>query len=107
MSHRGLNAIFALLICVSAVLMLGNLTQGHNWGGDFAAYIMQAKSLTELDPAAFVESNRFTVEQSSHPRGPIAPCSTLWTFWSHTNRLEVCQRCLMAASTFRSLVCIS
>lgn len=68
----GVKAIFALLVCISAVLMLGNLTRGHNWGDDFAAYIMQAKSLAEFAPAAFAESNRFTIEQSSRLLGPIA-----------------------------------
>jgi len=72
MNLRAVKAIFALLVCISGVLLLGHLTQGHNWGGDFAAYIMQAKSITELAPAAFVESNRFTIDQSSRPLGPTA-----------------------------------
>jgi hypothetical protein len=72
MNSWGIKAIFALLVCISGVLLIGNLTWAHNWGGDFAAYIMQAKSISEFAPAAFVEANRFTIEQSSHPLGPIA-----------------------------------
>jgi hypothetical protein len=72
MNLRAVKAIFALLVCISGVLLLGHLTQDHNWGDDFAAYIMQAKSITELTPAAFVESNRFTIDQSSRPLGPTA-----------------------------------
>jgi hypothetical protein len=72
MNLRAVKAIFALLVCISGVLLLGHLTQGHNWGGDFAAYISQAKSITEFSPGTFVELNRFTIEQSSRPRGPTA-----------------------------------
>ena len=63
---------FLLIVGVGGVLLYGTLTSGHNWGDDFALYIMQAKSLTEAAPHGFIEANRFTVEQSSYPIGPIA-----------------------------------
>lgn len=63
---------FVLLVGVAGVLLYGTLTSGHDWGDDFSLYIMQAKSLTEGAPRGFIESNRFTVEQSSFPFGPIA-----------------------------------
>lgn len=52
--------------------MVGTLTRGHDWGGDFSAYIMQAKSIVEGNPSGFVESNRFTIQHSSFPPGPVA-----------------------------------
>jgi hypothetical protein len=48
------------------------LTTGHDWGDDFSSYIMQAKSVAEGDPRRFIEENRFTIEESSYPLGPVA-----------------------------------
>jgi hypothetical protein len=48
------------------------LTRGHFWGDDFAAYIMQAKSILSGDMEEFMEANTFTVTQSSHQIGPAA-----------------------------------
>jgi hypothetical protein len=72
MKQRGTIVIFMLIVCISALLMFGMLTRGHSWGDDFSGYIMQARSITEGTPRAFVESNRFSVEQSSKPIGPTA-----------------------------------
>lgn len=72
MKQRGTIVIFILIVCISGLLMFGRLTRGHNWGGDFSAYIMQAKSITEGAPRAFIESNRFTIWQSSRMIGPTA-----------------------------------
>jgi branched-subunit amino acid transport protein len=66
------RAIFVLIVASSALALCGSLTQGHDWGGDFASYIMQAQSILQGTPDAFVEANRITVEQSSYPMGPIA-----------------------------------
>jgi hypothetical protein len=62
----------ALLIGVAALLLWSGLTNGHDWGDDFAAYIMQARSIVEGRPFEFVEENRFTIEQSSFLIGPVA-----------------------------------
>jgi hypothetical protein len=70
MKQRGIISLFILIVCISGLLMLGRLTRGHDWGGDFSAYIMQARSITEASPRAFVESNRFTIEESSMLIGP-------------------------------------
>jgi hypothetical protein len=50
---------FVVIVGVGGVLLYGTLTTGHNWGDDFAAYIMQARSLTEAAPGAFIEAHRF------------------------------------------------
>src|SRR5215813_1589407 len=62
----------ALLVSISAFLLWSGLTNGHDWGDDFSGYVMQAKSITEGRPRDFIEANRFTIEQSSVPIGPLA-----------------------------------
>lgn len=72
MKETQTRAIFILIVGVSGLALCCTLTNGHNWGGDFSAYIMQAESITEAAPRAFIDANRITVEQSSRPVGPLA-----------------------------------
>ena len=65
-------AMLAFIILASALLGSSMLTRGHWWGDDFAAYIMQAKSILAGDMDEFVTANTFTVTQSSHQLGPAA-----------------------------------
>ena len=64
--------ILALMLLISALLGSSILTQGHWWGDDFAAYIMQAKSILAGNMNEFVMANTFTITQSSHQIGPAA-----------------------------------
>ena len=64
--------ILSLILLTSALLGLSTLTRGHFWGDDFAAYIMQAKSILTGSMDEFVTANTFTVTQSSHQIGPEA-----------------------------------
>jgi hypothetical protein len=64
--------ILALMLLTSALLGSSVLTRGHWWGDDFAAYIMQAKSILAGNMDEFVTANTFTVTQSSHQIGPAA-----------------------------------
>jgi hypothetical protein len=64
--------VLALMLLTSALLGSSVLTRGHWWGDDFAAYIMQAKSILAGNMNAFVAANTFTVTQSSHQIGPAA-----------------------------------
>ncbi len=64
--------ISAGLILISLLLGLGQLTAGHNWGGDFAQYIMQAESVVKGTVADFIAANRWTMEHSYRPIGPVA-----------------------------------
>jgi hypothetical protein len=67
------TALFIILLGITTIILFCTLTNGHNWGDDFSSYIMQAKSMTELNPRGFIEANRFTVENSSYAfGGPIA-----------------------------------
>ncbi len=67
-----LTGLSAGLLLISLCLGLGQLTAGHNWGGDFAQYIMQAESVVKGTVADFIEANRWTMEQSYRPIGPVA-----------------------------------
>jgi hypothetical protein len=72
------TALFVILLGITALILFCILTNGHNWGDDFSSYIMQAKSITELNPRCFIEANRFTVENSSYHYG--APIAYPWGF---------------------------
>lgn len=65
-------AFFTLLMIVASALVFGTLTNGHDWGDDFAAYIMQAKSIATHSTHDFMDANRFTIDRSSATIGPIA-----------------------------------
>ena len=66
------NSIFIAILLVSLLVGSSTLTRGHEWGDDFASYIMQAQSILAGDMAAFVEHNSFTIFQSSFQIGPVA-----------------------------------
>jgi hypothetical protein len=71
-SGKVLWIILGAVITVSALLGVGMLSAGHNWGDDFASYIMQAQSLVEGRIPEFVDANTFTIMQSSRNLGPVA-----------------------------------
>lgn len=64
--------ILASILLLSALLGSSLLTRGHIWGDDFAAYIMQAKSILTGNMDEFLAANTFTVTQSSRQVGPAA-----------------------------------
>lgn len=61
----------ALILLASMLLSVLMMTRDHNWGDDFAAYLMQAQSIFRGDMQAYVANNTFTMEESSHVFGPI------------------------------------
>ena len=66
------NPALIIILVVSMVIGSSQLTRGHEWGDDFAAYIMQAKSIFNGDMQNFVEHNGITIHQSSTQVGPVA-----------------------------------
>lgn len=66
------NKLLALLILVSIVLGAGTLTRGHQWGDDFAWYILQAKSIVDGTTDEFMEQSAFTNYESTLHLGPLA-----------------------------------
>lgn len=71
MSRREWLGLAAVLLC-SALLSSRLLIDGQPWGDDFASYLMQAQSLLDGAPQEFVRRNRFTIEASDYPVGPVA-----------------------------------
>jgi hypothetical protein len=63
--------LLCLLVMSSLVVDIFKLTRDNGWGDDFAAYIMQAQSITEGRMGEFVQRNTFTIENSSRNIGPI------------------------------------
>jgi 4-amino-4-deoxy-L-arabinose transferase-like glycosyltransferase len=70
---RGLHNILLIIIILSSLLIgASTLTRGHEWGDDFASYIMQAQSILNGSTDEFIEHNTFTILESSVQIGPIA-----------------------------------
>jgi hypothetical protein len=55
-------------------LLIGasTLTRGHQWGDDFAWYIVQAESILNGSTDEFMEQSAFTNQQSTTHLGPLA-----------------------------------
>src|SRR5690242_2633556 len=64
--------LLALIVLVSGAISFSLLTRGQSWLDDFAAYLLQAKSILDGNMADFVRRNAFTISQSSYPPGPVA-----------------------------------
>lgn len=61
-----------LLLAASLVVQMLALYPGHDWGGDFAVYIMQARALVEDGIPRVLENNAFVIQHSSAIIGPLA-----------------------------------
>ena len=66
------NKLVFGIVILSLILGSATLTRGHEWGDDFASYIMQAKSILNGKSQEFVEHNAFTIFKSSSQIGPVA-----------------------------------
>jgi hypothetical protein len=61
-----------LIIVISLLIGAGTLSRGHQWGDDFAWYILQAKSILNGTIDEFMEISAFTNAQSTTHLGPLA-----------------------------------
>src|SRR5574339_993480 len=61
-----------LMILISLLIGVSTLTRGHQWGDDFAWYILQAKSIVDGTTDEFMEESAFTNYQSTTHLGPLA-----------------------------------
>ncbi len=66
------NPLLIVILSLSIAIGSSSLTRGHEWGDDFASYIMQAQSIFNGDMQNFVEHNGITIRQSSSQIGPVA-----------------------------------
>ncbi|MEW6085308.1 MAG: hypothetical protein AB1607_11995 [Chloroflexota bacterium] len=62
----------AIILLISLALGAGMLRRGHEWGDDWAWYVLQAKSIWEGTTDEFIEISDFTNYQSTSHLGPLA-----------------------------------
>lgn len=63
---------FLVVLLISLALGAFTLTRGHDWGDDWASYVMQAQSILSGKMDEFIERNSFTIFESSVQIGPVA-----------------------------------
>jgi 4-amino-4-deoxy-L-arabinose transferase-like glycosyltransferase len=66
------HALLIAVIFASLFVSASTLTRGHEWGDDFASYIMQAESIWNGTTRQFIQHNSSTIFESSNQIGPIA-----------------------------------
>jgi len=64
--------VVVVVILLSLLIGSSVLTRGHEWGDDFASYIMQGQSILNGSMDEFVQRNAFTIYESSFQIGPVA-----------------------------------
>ena len=65
------NKFFFLILISYTILQFFTWSVGHNWGGDFASYIMQSIAISDGDIEGFFLKNSLTMSKSSNPLGPV------------------------------------
>ncbi len=68
---RTILCLLILIVLTSGIVGFLTLTRGHDWGDDFAAYIMQAQSIADGKMQQLVQRSTFAVEASSGRFGPV------------------------------------
>ena len=71
MSSAQFRIIAAFLVGAAGVLSVATLTRDHDWGGDFAGYIMQAASIVDGTTGDLIDATRLTMDQSTRRFGPV------------------------------------
>src|SRR5262245_6437478 len=66
------DKILIAIIIVSVLFGAGALHSGHEWGDDWAWYVLQAKSIWDGTTDEFIEISDFTNYQSTSHLGPLA-----------------------------------
>lgn len=66
------NKILIGIILASLIIGAGTLRRGHEWGDDWAWYVLQARSVWEGTTDEFIEISDFTNYQSTTHLGPLA-----------------------------------
>lgn len=73
------EALLLAILAVTAIVHLTSFQSGHNWGGDFSAYIHQAMSLVNGDVSKLHSMALFRAENSS-PDAMVGPALYPWGF---------------------------
>ncbi len=69
---RKQTLVLSPIVILSSVLAVAMLTNGHDWGDDFAAYILQAAGIVHGTVSEPVAHMTFTMRESSRAYGPVA-----------------------------------
>ena len=64
--------LLLLIILASMIIGASTLTRGHEWGDDFAWYVLQAKSIWTGTTNEFIQQSAFTNSESTTYVGPLA-----------------------------------
>jgi len=64
--------ILVVIIVISVFVGVGTLTRGHDWGDDWAWYVLQAKSILNNSTSELMQQSVFTNTQSTTHVGPLA-----------------------------------
>lgn len=70
--HKIKDPFLIVILLLSLALGASTLTRGHEWGDDWASYVMQAQSILNGKMDEFIERNSFTIFESSVQIGPVA-----------------------------------
>ena len=70
--HNMRRMLLPIIVTLSLIIGASALTRGHQWGDDFAWYILQAKSILSGSTDEFMEQSAFTNGQSTTHLGPLA-----------------------------------
>src|SRR5919198_1130655 len=66
------NRFLFIMILVSFVIGASSLRRGHEWGDDFAWYILQAQTILNGTTDQFMQTSTFTNHESTTYVGPLA-----------------------------------
>lgn len=66
------DPFLVIILLLNVALGVSILTRGHEWGDDWASYVMQAQSILNGNTDEFIERNAFTIFESSVQIGPVA-----------------------------------
>jgi Dolichyl-phosphate-mannose-protein mannosyltransferase len=66
------NKILFVILLISLVIGACTLRRGHEWGDDWAWYVLQAQSILNGTTDAFMQTSAFTNNESTTYVGPLA-----------------------------------
>src|SRR5574342_966223 len=66
------NNLLVGLILISLIIGACTLRRGHEWGDDWAWYVLQAQSILNGTTAEFMQTSAFTNNESTTYVGPLA-----------------------------------
>jgi hypothetical protein len=64
--------ILFVVVILSFIMGAGTLRRGHEWGDDWAWYVLQAQSVLNGTTAEFIQTSAFTNNESTTYVGPLA-----------------------------------